>query len=173
MSLQHVPIGDNAPETINAIIEIPARSSMKYEYDEELDVIKLDRVLHSPMFYPADYGFVPHTRADDGDHLDVLVLMSRPTFPGCVLEVRPVGVLDMEDEEGRDWKILAVATKDPRFKDIADISDVDNHLMDEIQHFFEQYKHLENKWATVKGWLDVKEAHKRIKESQERFTREG
>ncbi len=172
MSLERVPIGDKAPNIINAIIEIPARSSMKYEYDEALDVIKLDRVLHSPMFYPADYGFVPETRADDGDHLDVLVLISQPTFPGCMLEVRPIGVLDMEDEEGRDWKILAVSTKDPRFKDVNNISDVDSHLMDEIQHFFEQYKHLENKWATVKGWGDVDEAHKRIKESQERFRQE-
>lgn len=173
MSLSTVPIGKNAPDVINAIIEIPARSSMKYEYDEELDIIKLDRVLHSPMFYPADYGFVPETRADDGDHLDVLVLMSQPAFPGCVLEVRPVGVLDMEDEEGRDWKILAVSTKDPRFKEVHSLVDVDNHLKDEIQHFFEQYKHLENKWATVKGWLDVDEAHRRIIESQERFTREA
>lgn len=172
MSLENVPIGHDAPNIINAIIEIPARSSMKYEYDEELDVIKLDRVLHSPMFYPADYGFVPETRADDGDHLDVLVLISQPTFPGCMLEVRPIGVLDMEDEEGRDWKILAVSTKDPRFKDVNNISDVDSHLMDEMKHFFEQYKHLENKWATVKGWEDVSEAHKRIKESQERFNQE-
>lgn len=173
MSLSTVPIGKNAPDVINAIIEIPARSSMKYEYDEALDIIKLDRVLHSPMFYPADYGFVPETRADDGDHLDVLVLMSQPAFPGCVLEVRPVGVLDMEDEEGRDWKILAVSTKDPRFKEVRSLADVDNHLKDEIQHFFEQYKHLEDKWATVKGWLDVDEAHRRIIESQERFTREA
>lgn len=173
MSFQHVPIGDNAPDIINAIIEIPARSSMKYEYDERFDVIRLDRVLHSPMFYPADYGFVPHTRADDGDHLDVIVLMSQPTFPGCMLEVRPVGVLDMEDEEGRDWKILAVSTKDPRFKDIKNLGDVDNHVQDEIKHFFEQYKHLENKWATVKGWSDVDEAHKRIREAQELFEKEG
>jgi inorganic pyrophosphatase len=173
MSLSTVPIGENAPNTINAIVEIPARSSMKYEYDEKLDTIRLDRVLHSPMFYPVDYGFVPETRADDGDHLDVLVLMSQPAFPGCVLEVRPVGVLDMEDEEGRDWKILAVSTKDPRFKEVEKLDDVDNHLKDEIQHFFEQYKHLENKWATVKGWLDIDEAHKRIKESQERFKLEG
>lgn len=172
MSIKHIPIGDKAPEILNAVIEIPVRSSMKYEYDEELDVIRLDRVLHSPMFYPADYGFVPQTRADDGDHLDVLVLMSQPTFPGCMLEVRPVGVLDMEDEEGHDWKILAVATKDPRFKDINDIDDVDNHLKDEIQHFFEQYKHLESKWATVKGWADKAEAHRRIVESQERFVQE-
>lgn len=172
MSLKDVPLGDNAPAIINAVIEIPASSSMKYEYDEATDVIKLDRVLHSPMFYPADYGFVPFTRADDGDHLDVLVLITQPTFPGCVLEVRPVGVLDMEDEEGRDWKILAVSTKDPRFKDVTDLGGVDDHLKDEIQHFFEQYKHLENKWATVKGWLDVDEAHKRIGESKERYAQE-
>ena len=172
MSLSNIPLGDNAPEIINAVIEIPARSSMKYEYDEDLDVIRLDRVLHSPMFYPADYGFIPHTRADDGDHLDVLVLISQPTFPGCMLEVRPIGVLDMEDEEGHDWKILAVSTKDPRFKDIANMSGVDDHLKDEIQHFFEQYKHLENKWATVKGWQDIDEAHLRIREAQELYKQE-
>lgn len=173
MSLAQVQIGEKAPEILTAVVEIPARSSMKYEYDEAMDAIKLDRVLHSPMFYPADYGFVPQTRADDGDHLDVLVLLSQPTFPGCVVEVRPIGVLDMEDEEGRDWKILAVATKDPRFKDIANLDDVDSHLKDEIQHFFEQYKHLENKWATVKGWGSLEEAHQRIRESQERFAQEG
>lgn len=173
MSLSTLPIGKNAPETINAVIEIPARSSMKYEYDEELDVIKLDRVLHSPMFYPADYGFIPETRADDGDHLDVLVLLSQPTFPGCVLEVRPVGVLEMEDDEGIDWKILAVSTKDSRFKHITKLDEVNSHTLDELKHFFEQYKHLENKWAEVRNWHDVDEAHKQIKASQELFKQES
>lgn len=173
MSLSTLPIGKNAPETINAVIEIPARSSMKYEYDEELDVIKLDRVLHSPMFYPADYGFIPETRADDGDHLDVLVLLSQPTFPGCVLEVRPVGVLEMEDDEGIDWKILAVSTKDSRFKHITKLDEVNSHTLDELKHFFEQYKHLENKWAEVRNWYDVDEAHKQIKASQELFKQES
>jgi inorganic pyrophosphatase len=173
MSLQNVPIGDNAPDIINAVIEIPARTSMKYEYDEEFDVIRLDRVLHSPMFYPADYGFIPHTRAEDGDHLDVLVLISQPIITGCVVEVRPVGILDMEDNAGIDWKILAVPTKDSRYSHITHIDHVNQHLKDEIQHFFEQYKHLENKWAKVRGWLDVEEAHKRICEAQERFEQEG
>jgi len=173
MSLQNVPIGDKAPDIINAIIEIPARTSMKYEYDEELDVIKLDRVLHSPMFYPVDYGFIPHTRAEDGDHLDVLVLISQPLIPGCVIEVRPVGILDMEDNAGIDWKVLAVPTKDSRFSHITNIDQVNQHLKDEIRHFFDQYKHLEDKWATVREWHDIDEAHKRIKESQERFEQES
>lgn len=171
MAFATVPIGDEAPNKINVVIEIPARTSIKYEYDERLDEIRLDRVLHSPMFYPTEYGFIPHTRAEDGDHLDVLVLISQPTFPGCVLEVKPVGVLDMEDNAGIDWKILAVATKDPRLNLISSISEVNEHLKKEIQHFFEQYKHLEDKWSKVRDWLDVDEAHKRIIEAQERFER--
>lgn len=173
MSIKTLSIGENAPEVLNVVIEIPARSNMKYEYDEETDVIKLDRVLHSPMFYPAEYGFVPETRAEDGDHLDVLVLLSQPTFPGCVLEVRPVGVLEMEDDGGIDWKVLCVSTKDSRFNHITHIDEVNSHTKDEIQHFFEQYKHLEQKWAEVRGWLDLEAAHKCIKESRERYQQEN
>lgn len=173
MSLKNIPIGKKSPEVVNAVIEIPAKSNMKYEYDEELDVILLDRVLHSPMFYPTDYGFIPETRADDGDHLDVMVLMSQPTFPGCVMAVRPVGILDMEDEAGSDWKVLAVAVKDPLYNHINSMADVNEHMKLEIQHFFEQYKHLEDKWAKVRAWYDVDEAQKRIKEAQEQFAKEG
>jgi len=173
MSFAQLPIGDNAPEVINVAIEIPRGTSNKYEYDEKLDEIRLDRVLHSAVFYPVDYGFIPHTRADDGDHLDVLVLISQPTFPGCILEVRPVGVLDMADEAGQDWKILAVATKDPVNNHIKSVEDVNEHLKKEIIQFFETYKQLEDKWAKVEGWLDATEAHKRIAEAQVRYKKKG
>lgn len=173
MSFAELPIGDNAPEVINVAIEIPRGTSNKYEYDEKLDELRLDRVLHSAVFYPVDYGFIPHTRAEDGDHLDVLVLISQPTFPGCVMEVRPVGVLDMADEGGQDWKILAVATKDPIHADVKSIADVNEHLKKEIAQFFETYKNLEDKWAKIEGWLDVSEAHKRIAEAQDRFKQQG
>lgn len=173
MSFAKLPIGDDAPQTINVAIEIPKGTSNKYEYDEKLDEIRLDRVLHSAVFYPVDYGFIPETRAEDGDHLDVLVLISNPTFPGCILEVRPVGVLDMSDEGGKDWKILAVATKDPINKNVKTIADVNDHLKKEIAQFFETYKNLEDKWAKVENWLDEKEAYKRISEAQERYKKQS
>ena len=172
MAYSQIPLGDKAPEVINVVVEIPRGSHHKYEYDEKLDEIRLDRVLHSPVFYPADYGFVPHTRSEDGDHLDVLVIITEPLFPGCVLSVRPVGVLDMEDNAGQDWKIVAVAEKDPKQRNINDITDIDEHYKKEIVHFFEVYKHLEDKWVKVAGWLGKDEACRILKEAQDRFTNE-
>src|ERR1041384_4821564 len=115
MSLAKVRIGPHAPERVNAIIEIPRGSNFKYEYDEQLDIIKLDRVLHSPLFYPVDYGFIPETRSEDGAHLDVLVVVPAGSFPGCVMAVRPRGLLRMVDEKGEDYKILAVPCGEPRY----------------------------------------------------------
>ena len=172
MSFAKIPLGNHAPEVINAVIEIPKGSHNKYEYDEELDEIRLDRVLHSPLFYPADYGFIPETRSEDGDHLDVLVLISDSVFSGCVLSVRPIGVLDMEDEAGQDWKIMAVAEKDPRQSKINSIDDLDEQYKNEICHFFEQYKKLEKKWVTVKGWLPKEEALRLINVGKEKFAKE-
>lgn len=170
MSFAHIPIGSQAPEKLNVIIEIPKGGRNKYEYSEELDVICLDRVLPSPFFYPTDYGFIPHTRSEDGDHLDILVLITQPTFPGCVIQVRPIGVLDLEDEAGRDWKIIAVADKDPYYNDIANIEDINIHLKREIKHFFETYKQLEdNKMTRVREWHAKDRAYEIIKEAQERF----
>ncbi|MCL5875394.1 MAG: inorganic diphosphatase [Candidatus Dependentiae bacterium] len=170
MSFAHITIGKNAPELINVVVEIPRGSRNKYEYNEELDVITLDRVLHSPFFFPTDYGFVPHTRSEDGDHLDILVLITQPAFPGCVIQVRPIGVLDLEDEAGRDWKIIAVADKDPYYKTINNIDDVNIHLKREIKHFFETYKQLEdNKMTKVRGWESKEKAYAVIKEAQERY----
>jgi inorganic pyrophosphatase len=173
MSFHAVPLRDKSPENINAVIEIPRGSHHKYEYDEKLDEIRLDRVLHSPVFYPTDYGFIPETRSEDGDHLDVLVLITEPLFPGCIVSVLPIGVLDMEDNAGQDWKILAVATTDPKLKKIKDISDVDEHYIQEIQHFFEVYKHLEKKYVKVQKWLPKKDALTIITEAHHRFVAES
>lgn len=168
MSFSKVKIGNKSPELINVIIEIPRGSHHKYEYDEQMHEIKLDRVLHSSVFYPTDYGFIPQTRGDDGDHLDVLVIISEPSFPGCVMEVRPIGVLDMADDKGQDWKIVAVCNSDPRLKEINSLNDLDEHHKNEIQHFFEVYKQLENKEVDVKGWMDKESAYKIIIEAQDK-----
>lgn len=172
MSYSKVRIGDEAPEKINVVIEIPRGSHHKYEYDEGMHEIKLDRVLHSSVFYPTDYGFIPDTRGGDGDHLDVLVIITDPAFPGCIMEVRPIGVLDMEDDKGEDFKIIAVCTSDPRLKEINSLDDLDDHHKSEIQHFFEVYKQLENKEVNVKGWLNKREAHRIIKEAKKKYSLE-
>ncbi len=172
MAFHSIPLGEQAPEIINVVIEIPRGSHHKYEYDEALDEIRLDRVLHSPVFYPADYGFVPSTRSEDGDHLDVLVMISEPLFPGCVISVRPIGMLDMEDNAGQDWKIIAVAEHDPKLASIRDISDVEEHFKKEIVHFFEVYKELEGKWAKVKGWLSKADTLAVIRDAVARFGQE-
>jgi inorganic pyrophosphatase len=152
MSLLDVPIGLKAPTIVNTIIEIPRGSTNKYEVDSKTGVIKLDRVLFSPLFYPFDYGYIPQTHYLDGDPLDVLVLLSHPTFPGCVIEAKPIGVLEMSDDKGPDEKILCVATKDPRYGYRESLDELNNHTLSELQHFFEVYKHLEEKDVEVKGW---------------------
>ena len=150
MSLLNAKIGNNAPERFNTIIEIPRGSTNKYEVDQETGLIHLDRVLYSPLFYPFDYGYIPQTKYLDGDPLDVLVLVTHPTFPGCVIEA--IGVLEMRDEKGPDEKILCVATKDPRYGTRTDISHINDHTTKEIMHFFQVYKDLEEKSVDVVGW---------------------
>lgn len=162
-------IGSKAPEVCQAIIEVPRGSQNKYEFDKDQMLIKLDRVLFSPMHYPADYGFFPETLGGDGDPLDVLVMVSNPLFPGVAVDVRPIGVLKMSDDKGQDEKILAVAKDDPRYKHINDLSDVSQHLMDEIAHFFETYKTLEKKSTKIDGWADAAVAKKLIVEGMERY----
>lgn len=162
MSLAKVEIGELAPDVVNAIIEIPKGSSNKYEIDVETGVVRLDRVLYSPLFYPYDYGFIPQTVYTDGDPLDLLVLISHPTFPGCVVEVRPIGILGMRDEKGRDDKVLAVATRDPRFSGIMSLEDMGEHTRKEIVHFFEVYKELEDKTVEVLGWEGAETAKELI-----------
>jgi inorganic pyrophosphatase len=169
MGWSTLSIGARAPEIVNAVVEIPKGSSNKYEYDETLGVIRLDRVLFSPVYYPADYGFIPETRSPDGDHLDILVLISQPTFPGCVLEAAPVGILDMRDEAGRDWKIIGVAVGDTRMASTRTIDSVNQHTRREIEHFFETYKNLEGKAVTVTGWRGHEDAYRVITEARARY----
>lgn len=155
MSLLDVRIGDKAPHIFNTIIEIPKGSTNKYELDPESGLLRLDRVLYSPLFYPFDYGFIPQTLYVDGDALDVMVLISHPVFPGCIVEAKAIGVLEMSDDKGPDEKILCVSTKDPRFNQRKSLNDLQDHTRKEIFHFFEVYKTLEEKDVTVRGWSDV------------------
>ena len=169
MDLHSLPLGKHAPERLNAVIEIPTGSHNKYEYDHELGVMKLDRVLFSPFFYPIDYGFFPQTLADDGDPLDVLLVTDFPLFSGCVCEVRPVGLLKMSDDKGGDDKILAVPADHPRYAHIGELADVAPHLLKEIIHFFSHYKDLENKAVSVEGWHGRQEAYAVIAAAQANF----
>ncbi len=169
MKLYQLPSGRNVPEVLHAVIEVPKDSSNKFEYDPEFDIIRLDRVLYSAMHYPGDYGFVPSTLAEDGDPLDVTVMIGRPTFPGAVLDVRPLGFLEMTDDKGRDQKILAVPVYDPRFGTYTSLKDVGPHYLREIENFFAVYKQLENKETTIEDWHDVDEAHALVLECIQRY----
>lgn len=144
--------------TFDVLIEIPKGSRNKYEYDFKLKKLRYDRMIFSSMMYPADYGFIPETLALDGDALDVLVLVTEPTFPGCVIEVKPIGVFHMADEKGPDEKIICVPLSDPISNSVNDLSELNPHLLKEIEHFFQVYKDLENKKVDVGGWGDVKDA---------------
>lgn len=143
---------------IEVLIEIPKGSRNKYEFHEESGEIRLDRVLYSSVHYPTDYGFIKHTHAPDGDHLDVLVFTHEPTFPGCVLIARAIGVLRMRDDKGEDDKILAVPIGDPRFDTVAELRDISPHWLLEIENFFATYKRLEDKATVITGWGDSYEA---------------
>jgi inorganic pyrophosphatase len=143
---------------IEVVVEIPSGSRNKYEYDHARQRFVLDRVLYSSVHYPCDYGFIEGSMADDGDPLDVLVVIAEPTFAGCVVRARPIGVLDMADEKGHDYKILAVAHDDPRWDGADALEDVSPHRLREIENFFETYKTLENRPTDVNGWLGVEEA---------------
>ena len=140
---------------INVLIEIPAGSKNKYEFDKDMQAMILDRVLFASVQYPFDYGFVPNTLADDGDPLDGMVIMDQPTFPGCVIAARPVGMLEMIDGGDRDEKILCVPAEDPRYKDVKSLDDIAAHRLDEVAEFFRTYKNLEKKVTEILGWQDV------------------
>ena len=143
---------------IEVVVEIPSGSRNKYEYDHRRHRFVLDRTLYSSVHYPCDYGFIEDSLADDGDPLDVLVVIEEPTFPGCVVRARPIGVLDMADEKGHDYKILAVAHDDPRWESTSALEDVSPHWLREIENFFQTYKTLENRQTDVKGWLGLEDA---------------
>jgi inorganic pyrophosphatase len=151
-------------EWVPVIVEIPRGSRNKYEYDHGTGQIFLDRVLFSSVHYPTDYGFIPDTLSEDGDPLDVLILTIEPTFPGCLVRARPIGVLDMRDEKGRDHKILAVPFRDPHFDTVRDLADLPTHWLREIENFFETYKRLEDKFTEMLGWDEVNAAWRIIEE---------
>jgi inorganic pyrophosphatase len=143
---------------IEVVVEIPRGSRNKYEFDHATGAIRLDRVLFSSVHYPTDYGFIPGTMGADGDLLDVLILVEEPTFPGCRIKIRPIGVLLMRDEQGVDEKILGVPIADPRFDGINDITQVQKHWLAEIENFFRTYKLLEGKETQIEAWQGVEEA---------------
>jgi inorganic pyrophosphatase len=159
---------------IEVTVEIPSGSRNKYEYDHARHRFVLDRVLYSSVHYPADYGFLEGTMAEDGDPLDVLVLIAEPTFPGCVVRARPIGVLDMTDDKGHDYKILAVAHDDPRWDRVESMADLAPHRLIEVENFFQTYKTLEKRESRVEGWLEIDDAWRIIDEAIELgATREG
>lgn len=161
-----------APETVTVMIEIPKGSRNKYEFDPETRRIKFDRMLFSSVHYPCDYGFIMDTLAGDGDALDALVIVAEPTFPGCIIEAKPVGVFIMEDEKGPDEKVLCVPVRDPLWNHIKSLKELQPHLLKEIQHFFKIYKDLEHKYTKIKGWYGLTEATKCIKASYKAFQKD-
>lgn len=165
-----LPAGDNPPEFLNMIIEVTSGSRDKYEYNKDWEAFVLDRIIPSSVVFPVEYGFVPQTWFDDGDPLDIMVLSHARLTVGCIVKVRVIGALIIEDEAGLDAKILSVLTSDARFEGIQDIDDVHQHQLVEIQEFFETYKRLEpHKWAKSRGWKNAKEAKELIKYSMDKY----
>jgi inorganic pyrophosphatase len=164
-----LPAGPHPPELVTAVIEIPQGSRNKYEIDKASGAFRLDRVLYSAVHYPGDYGIIPRTLAEDGDPLDVLVRIEEPTFPGCLIDVRPIGVLLMRDLGELDEKILAVPANDPLAAEYFDIADMPGHLLKEIEHFFSIYKDLEGKRAEIEAWRGVTGATRVIEECLARY----
>lgn len=168
-SLYDLDPGPDCPEVVRVIIEIPKNSTNKVEYDGKLGVFRLDRALYSPMHYPGDYGFVPGTMAGDGDPIDVLVLVSEPSFTGCLIECRPVGILKMADDKGVDEKILAVPVRNPRYDQIHTLDQIFPHVRREVEYFFSIYKELQGVVPKMEGWEGPPEARKAIIESRARY----
>jgi inorganic pyrophosphatase len=172
MRIDAIPRGNNPPEDINVIIECPVGGHpIKYEMDKEAGALFVDRFLYTPMTYPGNYGFVPHTLSDDGDPIDVLVCNTRPLFPGCVINCRPIGVLIMEDNSGQDEKIIAVPSPKltRRYENVTEYNQLPAITLEQIAHFFEHYKDLEpGKWVKIGDWGDSAMAKKFIVEAVER-----
>ncbi|MCG2690437.1 inorganic diphosphatase [Candidatus Parcubacteria bacterium] len=164
--------GENVPEEINVIVEIPKGSKNKYEIDEETGAICLDRALYSSVYFPFEYGSIPQTASEDGDPLDIVLLATNPTFPGCLVKARPIGVLLMEDEAGVDNKVVVVPKSkiDPRFSHVNEYTDLTEHQQREIKEFFETYKRLEpNKFVKITGWEGVKKAKEIITQAVQKY----
>jgi inorganic pyrophosphatase len=177
MRIEFIKIGTNPPDDINVIVEVPIGGEpIKYELDKDAGTLVVDRFLHTPMRYPGNYGFVPHTLSDDGDPIDVLIANTRPIVPGAVINVRPVGVLKMNDDGGGDEKIIAVPSPKltQRYLNVHNYTDLPAITLEQIQHFFEHYKDLEpGKWVKIIGWGDAAEARKFITDAIERATKQG
>ncbi len=166
--LHEIPSGEG--EVINVVVEIPKGSRNKYEFDPKLGTFKLDRVLHSPFFYPVEYGFMTQTWYEDNDPLDALIYIRDPTFTGCLMRVRPIGLFRMEDEHGIDDKVLCVPVDDPLFENIKDKDDIPQAFLDEVSHFFQRYKDLEkNKEVKVIGWFGKKEAMDAVEKARRMY----
>ncbi len=169
MRIDAVAIGHNPPEDVNVIIEVPIGGEpIKYEMDKAAGTLVVDRFLHTPMRYPGNYGFVPHTLSEDGDPIDVLVANTRPIVPGAIINVRPIGVLRMTDDAGADEKILAVPVPrlTKRYEDVRNYTDLPKITLEQVQHFFEHYKDLEpGKWVKMNGWGDAAEAKRLINDA--------
>ena len=161
--------GRSEKDCIDVLVEIPRGSRNKYELDRERGVIRLDRVLYSSVHYPTDYGLIPNTLAPDGDELDALVMVEEPTFPGCLVTARPIGVLQMRDEHGEDSKILAVPLGEPRFSDVWKLADITPHWLREIEKFFQTYKRLQDVNTELTGWADRDVALKVIEEARKLY----
>ena len=172
MRIDAIPIGANPPEEINVIVEVPIGGEpIKYELDKDAGALFVDRFLYTPMRYPGNYGFVPHTLSEDGDPIDVLIANTRPLIPGCEMACRPIGVLVMEDEKGQDEKVVAVPTPQisKRWENVREFEDLPQITRDQITHFFEHYKDLEpGKWVKVENWGDAARAREMILDAIER-----
>ena len=164
-----IPVGRNVPDIINAVIEIPKGSRNKYEYDEQHNIFRLDRVLSSPMHYPTAYGFVPSTIFSDGDPVDIMVLIDEPTFVGCMIEVRPIGVMRMVDAGKQDDKIIAVPVADRHFSHYVTLDNMKPHTREEIKYFYSTYKNLEGLETEFAGWAGIDYVSEMLHESMARF----
>lgn len=167
MTVHNITPGKKFPNEIYVVLEIPKGSKNKYEFNEEFGLIELDRVNYTAMAHPYDYGFIPGTRSEDGDHLDAFVLLDNSAFPGALVSARPVGVLFMVDDGEKDEKIIAVPSKDPRFNHIKDLADLSPHVKKEIEHFFAHYKDLQKVVVEIKGWGGADKAKEVIEKSKE------
>jgi inorganic pyrophosphatase len=167
----NIPPGADPPSVVNAIIEIPSGRRSKFEVDKRTGLIRLDRYLYSSSHYPGDYGFIPQTLAEDGDALDILVMVSEPTFSGCLIEARVIGLFRMEDRGQHDYKVLGVPNGDPLFGDYRELQHVSPHFLREVEHFFGTYKQLEGAHVKTQGWAGTVEALAEVKASVERYSR--
>jgi inorganic pyrophosphatase len=166
---RHVPPGTRIPSVVNAIVEIPKGRRNKFEIDKKTGLIRLDRYLYSSSHYPGDYGFIPQTLAEDGDYLDILVMVNEPTFSGCLIEARVIGLFKMRDRGVNDYKILAVPHTDPLFAEIRKLDDVPQHYLKEVEHFFATYKQLEGIHTEPLGWAGPEEATAEVRASVDRY----